>query len=121
MTAPSVPDAASLRGELDVWIEEAGERIRAIAGGETLCQLGRHGGAPQDAKYEEGRLAAWLEARRLLARTTDPVELRETLDLWIGTWEGRREAHQRRFGSAGGWVAYEEGGLDALRLVRGRL
>lgn len=110
-----------LRAELEGWIEDAGERIRALSGGATLCRMGRDGAAPSDVKYEEGRMTGFRDVRRLLKDDPPPDALRPQLEALAAKWQGQHDRHRERFGTSGGWVSYDEGGVDALHFVRARL
>ena len=105
---------------LEAWWKDAGERIEALAGGATLCRMGRDGATPSSVKYEEGRMAAFGEIRRRLERDRTIV-LRWEVDRLAGAWAASRRAHLERRGASGGWVAYEDGRLDAARFVLERL
>lgn len=115
------PFLKALLRELDGWIEDAGERIRALSGGATLCRLGRDGATPVDVKYEEGRMTGFRDARRLLASGGEPRQLHARLEDLARRWQEQHDRHRARFGASGGWVSYDEGGVDALAFVRARL
>lgn len=101
--------------ELDRRIAAAEVALRAELGDATACTLHRDGRVTGGMKYHEGRLVAYLEAKRALAGA-DP-----TLAAQVARWE---EEFLRRTGAerpSPPWVAYATGGLEATREVIGLL
>ena len=94
-------------------IDEVGASLNNATGGGALCRIEGTGGS---AKYLEGRMAALLEARRLLRR--EPVaDLRAQADRWRADLEDRS-----RRGSSRAWLDYLAGGVaecDRLMVISG--
>ncbi|MCU0301699.1 MAG: hypothetical protein MUF35_08890 [Candidatus Nanopelagicales bacterium] len=86
-------------------LDEVSGSLHAATGGGALCRIDGTGGS---AKSLEGRMAALLEARRLLRR--DPqADLRPLLD----AWRASRDAHLAR-GASPAWREYDNGGVAEL-------
>jgi len=79
--------------------------LTALAGGASLCAIGRSGESFPAVKYHEGRLAAFGEATRALDRGADQADVEALRDTW---------ARLRRDAPPGEWAAYRAGGADAL-------
>ena len=92
---------------------------QAQAGGASFCQLQKDGRVTGGAKYEEGRLVALHTARRLLRECPD--EPTDTCMTAIAaeqkTWLDALVTLQAKAQSSIPWVAYRQGGADALAWV----
>lgn len=91
--------------------EEARAGLQGAAGGAAVCAFTRAGTPVPGIKYHEGRWAALTEVDRRCRRTQE-----DTLAVAAGIradWADQLERLRAR--QAGpDWIAYREGGLDAL-------
>jgi hypothetical protein len=92
---------------LDRLIEAAAADLAAAAGGGALCAISRSGRPAPAVKYHEGRWAALTELRR--ARRDGHEAAGQVRDRWLADLE-RLSAQQANEN----WLAYAEGGVDAL-------
>ena len=103
---------SALAAEVDRRLGAVEAELTAAAGGASLCSISRSGGGSvPTVKYLEGRMAALLELRRTVRRTSDdgadPVAAART------EWTTALEDLRRR--DAGpDWLAYRAGGVDEL-------
>ena len=81
------------------------EELSVLAGGASLCAIGRSGESFPAVKYHEGRMAAFREAMRVLERSGGRLDIEALRDTWTV---------QRRNAPPGDWAAYRAGGADAL-------
>jgi hypothetical protein len=79
--------------------------LTALAGGASLCAIGRSGESFPAVKYHEGRMTAFGEATRVLDRGGDRADIEAVRETWV---------RLRRDAPAGDWAAYRAGGVDAL-------
>jgi hypothetical protein len=88
--------------------EDALRHLVQLAGDASMCAIGRSGRSFPAAKYHEGRQSAAAQLARRLGRGGDSsaalAEVREQ-------WSAAHDAAQHR---GPDWLAYAEGGLDAL-------
>ncbi|MEI6362729.1 MAG: hypothetical protein WCP95_11390 [Actinomycetes bacterium] len=104
--------SAGAGSQLDVLIEQTVIDLQAATQGGSLCALTRSGRSAPAAKYHEGRWAALTELRRLERQSealADALRDRWLADLQLLLG---RDADVN-------WVAYTQGGVDALTQVRG--
>ncbi len=99
------------------------ERVAAVersfagkTGGVALCQLQKSGRMTGGLKYDEGQLYALLAAKRL-ARARDARDLRVGVEALVADWGGHLAASQQQEHPPVQWVAYYQGGVDALSTV----
>lgn len=99
---------AFLEGEMTA----AAAAMEGELGADSMCTVHRDGRVTGGLKYQEGRLSAFAEARRL-ARAPSDIEAALTAQLqrWSDEFERRRTSSTRSMA----WVAYATGGLDASR------
>ncbi|MFV9506018.1 MAG: hypothetical protein AB4911_15810 [Oscillochloridaceae bacterium umkhey_bin13] len=94
-------------------IAAAEAALMAQTGGGNLCQLSKAGQPLGSAKYYEGRLVALRAASRTLRGATgDPALLIAPL---LARWEADLATQQDRPQPAAAWLAYAQGGVEALR------
>ena len=86
------------------------ERHLVEAVGGSLCAIGKSGRSFPAAKYHEGAVAALAEAMRTDATVHD-------LEALVARW--RRPAGVTA--DSPDWIAYREGGVDALEAVLAEL
>lgn len=92
---------------LDELIEQASRNLQDAAGGVALCAITRSGGSAPAVKYYEGQWAALSEVRRATdAPGSSGVAVR---DRWTGDLALLSER-----GADANWIAYANGGVDAL-------
>jgi hypothetical protein len=99
------PELEELRARAAAAAEGALAQLTELAGGRSMCAIGRSGESFPAAKYAEGRMAALDEASRNLRRGAT----RPDLDGLRTRWDAKRAA-----ASGGDWLAYWTGGADAL-------
>ncbi|MGB9631991.1 MAG: hypothetical protein ACPL8I_01560 [Chloroflexaceae bacterium] len=85
-------------------------------GGTNVCQLQQDGRVTGGMKYDEGRLVALSALRRRL-REAGGGDPRPIVAQDLATWQEALEAQQARERPAIQWVAYNQGGVDALEEV----
>jgi len=93
--------------ELDRLIEAAAADLDAASGGGALCAISRSGRPAPAVKYHEGRWAALTEFRRVRR------EGAEAADEVGGRWQADLDRLTRQQADAN-WIAYAQGGVDAL-------
>ncbi len=107
---------------IDKEIAEVTQSFQAQAGGASLCQLQKDGRVTGGVKYDEGRLVALNAARRLLSNRM-PDQRNEGQERAAGieaitaeqrTWLSRLAAQKAKERPAIAWIAYYQGGSDAL-------
>lgn len=107
--------------ELHRWLEQrivAAERsLTDQTGGTNVCRLQQDGRVTGGMKYDEGRLVALNTVRRRLVAAerdgmaTDPGEM---VAHEASEWREALRVQQARDRPAIQWVAYRQGGVDAL-------
>ncbi len=85
-------------------------------GGTNVCRLQQDGRVTGGMKYDEGRLVALSTLRRRLREAAD-VDARELVGQDLARWEEALRAQQARERPAIQWVAYNQGGVNALEEV----
>ncbi len=106
-------------------IAKVTQSFQAQTGGASLCQMQKDGRVTGGVKYDEGRLVAFITARRLLSdQIADQMNADrpgaaaiETIAAEQRTWLNRLAAQQAREHPAIAWIAYHQGGSDALAWV----
>lgn len=87
-------------------------------GADSMCTVHKDGRVTGGLKYQEGRLSAFAEARRLArARSDIEAALAAQLEKWSDELERRRTASPPSMA----WVAYATGGVEASREAREKL
>lgn len=104
---------ADILSALEGQIVAAERALLAATGGQNVCRLDREGRATGGVKYDEGRLVALRAARRLL-RSVEPAQAATSLRRLHAQWRADLQAHQRHERPALPWLAYTQGGVDAL-------
>ncbi|MFN4294502.1 MAG: hypothetical protein ACK4JD_10250 [Thermoflexales bacterium] len=87
----------------------------------SACQLHKDGRVTGGLKYAEGQLIALNDLRRKLnasGEMTDDAALRQVLDAEMARWRDGLESQRQRPKPAMPWLAYYQGGLDALEALR---
>lgn len=109
-------------GTLDTLIAAAERSLTAQTGGVNVCRLQQDGRVTGGVKYDEGRLVALSAARRKLraaGKVTEPAAYRAELVRELETWRDALRDQQARERPAMPWLAYRQGGVDALDEVLG--
>lgn len=99
---------------------EAEHAMSSQLGEGSACQVHKDGRVTGGMKYAEGKLIALNDLRRKLGAATemDDVVLREILDAELARWQRGLESQRRRPKPAMPWLAYYQGGIDALEALR---
>ncbi|MEI7772542.1 MAG: hypothetical protein WCI67_21310 [Chloroflexales bacterium] len=110
----------ALRDALDALMTAAEQAYRGQTGGINVCQLQKDGRVTGGMKYVEGQLVTLTLLRRRLAgadggNTRSAFGAAITDDLAV--WRAALQAQQRRTPPSVPWVAYCQGGVDALEQV----
>lgn len=116
MTGPTA-SCSNLRDWVEAQINEVGQSMDARTGSQAVCQIHRQGRVTGGLKYDEGRLVALSAVRRLLAGMTgscSAAEIAAVLEAERAKWASTLVSHQARERPAIQWVAYFQGGLDAV-------
>jgi hypothetical protein len=98
---------------IDTQIALAERALMAATGRTNVCQLDKAGRATSGAKYHEGCLVALRAARRLVQSADTalaPAQVQQLRD----QWHANRSAQQARQQPSLPWLAYTQGGVDAL-------
>jgi hypothetical protein len=115
-----VSSEETLRAALDTLIGAAEHAYTTQTGGINVCQLQKDGRVTGGMKYVEGQLVTLTMLRRRLAghdggSTRSAFSAAITDDL--ATWRAALQAQQGRTPLSVPWVAYRQGGVDALEQV----
>jgi hypothetical protein len=102
---------------LDRQIEEAEKSYLAQTGAAAACQLEKEGRVTGGLKYDEGRLVAFQAARRHMKQKLAVDDFTESLEKEYASWQAELDLHQGKADPSISWVAYSQGGVDALRLL----
>ncbi len=110
-----------MSAELYRWLEQriaAAERsLTDQTGGTNVCRLQQDGRVTGGMKYDEGRLVALNTVRRQLVAAQQEgtaVDQRAMLAHEASEWREALRVQQARERPAIQWVAYRQGGVDAL-------
>ena len=97
---------------LEAEMAAAAAAMEVELGADSMCTVHRDGRVTGGLKYQEGRLSAFAEARRL-ARAPSDIEsaLTAQQQRWSDEFERRRKSSPPSLP----WVAYATGGVDASR------
>jgi hypothetical protein len=98
-------DIAALEDSARAGRDDALQQLTFLAGGQSMCAIGRSGVGYPAAKYQEGRSTAFADAARLLAKGGTVADLEAMREAW---------AARRAAAPEGDWLAYWAGGADAL-------
>ncbi|NTU81650.1 MAG: hypothetical protein HGA45_20100 [Chloroflexales bacterium] len=98
---------------IETQIAAAEHALLAATGGTNVCQLDKAGQATGGAKYQEGRLVA-LRAIRRLVQAADPARAMAQVQQLCDQWRADLTAQQARPQPSLPWLAYTQGGVDAL-------
>ncbi|MCS6879963.1 MAG: hypothetical protein RMK84_04910 [Oscillochloridaceae bacterium] len=101
---------------LDQRIAAAERSLMDQTGGTNVCRLQQDGRVTGGMKYDEGRLVALNTLRRRL-REAAGEDIRALVAQDLATWQEALRAQQARERPAIQWVAYNQGGVDALEDV----
>jgi len=105
--------------EIEYKIAEVERSYQAQAGKASFCQLQKDGRVTGGVKYDEGWLVALFAARRALK---DRLSLREdacqaAIAVELADWREALTAQQVKEPPPIPWIAYRQGGVDALAWV----
>jgi hypothetical protein len=103
--------AALLRTAESAYMEEAG--------GEAVCKLHKDGRVSGGLKYEEGRVVALRDLQRALRMLEDDAaadQIQALLAAELVRWQADLD-HQLAQNRPLPWVAYAQGGVDALQAL----
>lgn len=110
-------ETQQIRPILEQQITDVERSYAAQTGGVAMCQLQKDGRITGGVKYDEGRLIALHTARRLLPPNNDDQALtnyRAAIESELATWHTELQTQQRKESPSIAWVAYQQGGVDAL-------
>lgn len=116
-----MPDSETLLHTLEDLRRDCESAIRDHTGGATMCQVHKDGHVTGGLKYEEGRLVVFSNLIRRVKRLQsddDPDTLMIFLDTETDKWQQQLARYQADERPAITWVAYSQGGVDALESVR---
>lgn len=104
---------------------ECESAMRDHMGGGTMCQVHKDGRVSGGLKYEEGRLVAFGNVRRALKRLSPTADespaLAEILTSEAAAWQAQLTRHQSAAKPAMMWLAYSQGGADAVAQMQREL
>lgn len=107
----------ALMATLEQQLAAAEQAVLASTGGAGWCQLQRDGRVTGGVKYDEGRLAALMGIRRRL-RAADPADWPQLLADELHQWQQALAAVQAQPQPSMPWLAYRQGGVDALTALQ---
>ncbi|BCX02176.1 MAG: hypothetical protein KatS3mg053_0114 [Candidatus Roseilinea sp.] len=86
----------------------------------SACQVHKEGRVTGGMKYAEGELIALNDLRRKLNAdpAVDDAALRAIVSVEIARWQNGLESQRRRPKPAMPWLAYYQGGIDALEALQ---
>jgi hypothetical protein len=119
MSKPPQPELA-LSAALDALSNATERSLMAQTGGVNACQLQKAGQITGDVKYDEGRLVVLSMARRQLRAINDAAALADygaRLAHELELWREALRVQQERPTPSLAWIAYRQGGIDALTEV----
>jgi hypothetical protein len=102
---------------LDALLAATERSLIAQTAGTTVCRLQQDGRVTGGMKYDEGRLVTLSAARRRLRSMGDTpacTDYRADLERELAVWRAALRAQQERPRPAVTWLAYRQGGVDAL-------
>jgi hypothetical protein len=102
--------------QLDAAIRVAEQRFAQATGGENVCNLAHNGRVTGGVKYDEGRLVALVTLRRRLR--SEAGDAQAVLADELAVWSRALADQQQRTPPAIPWLAYRQGGVDALEQFR---
>lgn len=105
---------------LDQGIARADQDFARHAGNQSACQLHKDGRVTGGMKYDEGRLVALTTVRRIVRKRDGwaPAELADLLADEQSRWQASLHTYQSAERPSMPWVAYNQGGVDALSAAR---
>jgi hypothetical protein len=109
-------DPTSLLEWLDHSIARAEQDYTIHTGHQSACELHKSGRVTGGLKYAEGRLVALTALHRRVRKPApgDPAALAELLAAEHARWQQLLQTHQHAERPSLPWVAYAQGGVDAL-------
>lgn len=113
-----VTQSPNLTSSIEAQIVAAEHALIAATGGENVCRLDKAGRATGGMKYNEGRLVA-LRAARRLAQSAKAAETWAAVRQLRDEWHANLRTQQARERPAPQWLAYTQGGADALDQLLG--
>jgi hypothetical protein len=112
-------DLDAVQQLLTRWLAETERLYAAQAGSTAMCELHKDGRVTGGLKYEEGRLVALRAAQRVLTQATVRTvdDLRASLQQSAGEWAASLARYASRERPPLPWLAYSQGGFDAVSSV----
>ncbi len=109
-------DVTALLTWLDAQIVRTEKEYALHAGNQTACQLHKDGRVTGGLKYDEGRLVAFTTLRRIVRKTSGAQsdELLRQIQAEQTRWQTALQTHQHAERPSIPWIAYNQGGVDAL-------
>lgn len=101
---------------VDEMITRAEESYRSQAGDASFCQVQKDGRVTGGMKYEEGRLVAlhWIQRKAAAYREEGTAAYAAAVGAERQAWLAALAAVQAKTPPAVTWIAYRQGGVDAL-------
>ena len=96
----------------------AEQALAAALGDATMCRIHRDGRVTDGAKYAEGRLVALADLERRL-RGSAPADFEALARSELQMWNEELARHRALPAPSLPWLAYRQGGCDALAEVIG--
>lgn len=116
-------DVQPLLQVIDQQIDLVEQAYKVHTGNQTACQLHKDGRVTGGLKYDEGRLVALMDLRRSVrkAELIGDSNLASTIEAEIDRWRRDLHRYQTAQRPSLSWIAYSQGGVDALQAIRDRL
>lgn len=117
-----MPHIDTLLDQLDALRRECEAAMLDYTGSATMCQIHKDGRVTGGLKYQEGRLVVLgsviRQIRQRAQEDTLPGLLDSILSAEAARWSAQLARYQAAERPAIAWVAYSQGGLDAVREIR---
>ncbi len=109
------------RSALEGHLTRALQALETLAGGRSMCAIGRSGQSFPAAKYHEGAVTALSDLRRDIRRRGRQGETADVTGLARSAAERWRGRTTSSVTAGSDWCAYLAGGVDALERLIGEL
>jgi len=107
----------SLLAQLQAMRLESESAMLEHAGDTSVCQIHKDGQVTGGLKYQEGRLVAVSDAMRQI-KAQQQADVDAIVLAQLEKWQAQLTRHQTQAQPALSWVAYAQGGVDALEAIR---
>lgn len=100
---------------LETLRQNAANAMQDATGNASICQIHKDGQVTGGMKYQEGRLVVMGEVIRRIKKGETPADV---LDSLATRWTAQLAQYQSVERPTMAWVAYSQGGVDAIAEIR---